>query len=198
MASISGLRVHRNRETIVHGDWLDTLERHKKQFSLILSDLTMGNVEYERREEFYGLIGSALTDDGLFYDKVLTHPQRGRDVEELIDKYRRLPLNLLHVNHFSCEMIFCSEIITRAGVVDTTGVYDAVERLDGGPRIAAFVEAAQRITPRDLRWYYGRPWEMLEPRYCRELVRISVVEDEPGSPYYGWLKLFVMGQRGHV
>ena len=196
LTSIAGLRVHRNRETIVHGDWLETLGRYKNEFSLILSDLTMGNVEYERREEFYELVAGALTDDGLFYDKVLTHPESGLDVGRLIDKYRRLPLNLLHVNHFSCEMIFCSEIITRAGLVDTTRVYDAVERLDGGPRIAAFSEAAQRITPRGLRWYYGRPWKVVEPTYCRELVRISVADDEVGSPYYGLLKLFVMGRPG--
>ena len=192
LRSVSRLRVYSNRETIVHGDWLETLGDHRGEFALILSDLTMGNVAYERREEFYSLVADALTERGIFYDKVLTHGETGLDVGRLIDKYRQLPLNLLHVNHFSCEMVFCSEIITRAGIVDTTRVYDTVAGLGGGPRIAAFLEATQRITPRDLRWYYGRPWRIVEPTYCRGLARVSVSEDAAESPYYGFLKLFVM------
>ena len=190
--SVSALRVHRNRETIVHGDWLETLGRHKRDFALILSDLTMGNVEYGRREEFYGLISEALADGGIFCDKVLTHSGVGLDIKALIDKYRRLPLNLLHINHFSCEMVFCSEIVTRAGLVDTTQVYEAVEGLNAGPRIAAFLKAAQQITPRELRWYYGRPWRTVELTYCRELIRVSASDDEVSSPYHGLLKVFVM------
>ena len=192
LESVSALRIYNNRESLIHGDWLDTLGDCHGEFSLMLSDLTMGNVPYERREEFYGLIAGALRDGGVLYDKVLTHSERGRDVGGLIAKYRELPLNLVHVNEFSCEMVFCSDLIIEAGVVDTNDVYDAVKARDGGPRIEAFLEACELITPRGCCWYYGRPWDTVSRTYCRELVEVAAADDEDGSPYRGLLKLFVM------
>ena len=169
LALLSGLRVHKNREEIVQGDWLDTLPGCRDSFALVLSDLTMGNIEYSRRAELYKWITEALVANGLFYDKVLTHSGKGRSVEELVVKYRELPLNLLHLNHFSCEALFCSDLVMEAGEVDTTRLYDTLEQLDGGPRFTAFVREAQRITPRDCRWFYGRPWNLLERDYCPKL-----------------------------
>ena len=60
-------------EKIVWGDWLDTIKNYREQFAVVLSDLTMGNIPYEKRFAFYQDIYFALKSGGVFLDKVLTH-----------------------------------------------------------------------------------------------------------------------------
>jgi hypothetical protein len=187
--AMSETRIHRNREEFLHGDWLETLPNYRGMFTVILSDLTMGNVPYERRAEFYDCLADALAPYGIFIDKVLTHPGAHIPVVDLIEKYSRAPLNLLTANHFSCEVLFCSELIAD-GRVDSTRIYDELERTVRDRHFRAVMNAALAVTPRGCLWFYGRPWCELERAYGGGLRRVCINEDEPGSPYYGRLKVF--------
>src|SRR6266436_7110597 len=121
--AMSQLRIYQNPEKLVEGDWRQTLQNYKGVFTLILSDLTMGNIPYDDRSMFYDLVTGALRKGGLFCDKVLTHEGANLSVNKLIEKYALLPLNLLHINYFSCEMLFCSELLDIKEQVDSSLFY---------------------------------------------------------------------------
>lgn len=184
------LRIFHKSEEVVEGDWLETLPDLKDHFSLILSDLTIGNVPYEKRNKFYRLITGALKECGIFCDKVLTHDGQNLSVDSLIKKYSYLPLNLLYINYFSCEMLFCSELLNIKNVVDTTLFYSILEERITNKRVRAFVHHAKKITPPDCLWYYGRKWDEVKTEYCPDLKLIDAKDDEPSSPYYKRLKFF--------
>ncbi len=103
-------RVYCNAENLVNGGWLDTLPTLKGKFAAILSDLTSGNIPYDQRVQFYEGIEGSLMEGGMFFDKVLTHTGCNLSFDSLVEKYSTLPLNLLHINYFSSEMLFCSEL----------------------------------------------------------------------------------------
>lgn len=190
--AMSEARVYSNLETLVAGDWLDTLQTLPGVFSVVLSDLTSGNVPYELRERFYSGISDCLRPGGLFLDKVLTHSRNLIGFDEIVTKYSALPLNLLHVNHFSCEMLFCSELLEEAEVVDSSHFYGVLDRRVAHPRVRAFVQHAQLITPAGCKWWYGRKWQALETTYCRDLTQLPTFDEERQSPYFGFLKYFAM------
>jgi len=101
-----------------------------------------------------------------------------------------LPLNLLYINYFSCEMLFCSELLDLKQLVDTSLFYDFLDKKVKNKRVLAFVKHAQMITPKNFVWYYGRKWDQLKSQYCSNLKLISIEEDEESSPYFGRLKFF--------
>ena len=193
-SATSRLRVYDNTEHVIEGDWLTTLPAHSNSFSLIVSDLTMGNVPYGDRRRFYDAVSNSLSVGGVFYDKVLTHPGRLISLDTIGRKYRDLPLNLLTVNHFSCEALFCSELLDDSEVVDTSAFYDTLSQTLKHPRIDALIARSRLITPDGCTWYYGRRWSFLDSGYCPRLTRLAVVDDEPTSPYAGRLKLFTLAR----
>jgi hypothetical protein len=188
--AMSETRIYRNAETFVNGDWLDTLPTLNKMFAVVLSDLTSGNIPYDDRAQFYEGIDRALLEGGVFFDKVLTHSDRLLSVDALIEKYSALPLNLLHINTFSSEMLFCSELIELSQIVDSTLFYRILDGRIKNERVKTFAKQAKKITPPGCKWWYGRKWVELESDYCPQLTRISEAEDEQSSPYYGYLKFF--------
>lgn len=190
--AMSQVRVYRNPELLIEGDWRETLADCSGRFALILSDLTMGNIPYEDRVRFFTLISRSLSKSGLFCDKVLTHPGPNLSVERLIEKYAKLPLNLIHINYFSCEMFFCSELVDLGEIVDSSYFYSILDKRVQHERVRAFLREAKKITPEGCKWYYGRRWYRLEPEYCPDLRRLAVDEDEPSSPYFGRLKQFTL------
>jgi hypothetical protein len=195
LAAMSALRVYKNTERVIEGDWLTTLPTLKGKFALILSDLTSGNIPYNIRSQFYGLITRALTEGGLFCDKVLTHPGQHIPLSSLVEKYAELPLNLHYVNHFSCEALFCSELLDIERTVNSSLFYSILDERIQNERVRAFTKHAQKITPLGFVWWYGRKWEEVADSYCRELETIALHEDEPSSPYYGRLKMFLHVKR---
>jgi hypothetical protein len=188
-------RIYRNAETLVSGDWLDTLPKLRGRFVAVLSDLTSGNVPYDQRARFYEGIADSLMDGGIFLDKVLTHTGCNHSVDDLVDKYSALPLNLLHINHFSSEMLFCSELVDLKQLVDSSMFYAILEDRIKNERVRAFAYHAKKITPPGCTWWYGRNWEELQKDYCPGLVQIAMAEDEPSSPYYRYLKFFELMKR---
>ncbi len=187
---MSKLRVYSNVEQLIEGDWLQTIPTFTDFFPLILSDLTMGNVAYEKRASFYEYITDSLCPSGQFIDKVLTHPESHITVTDLARKYERLPLNLLHINGFSCEFFFCSELLEISELLDTANFYNILGKELKHGRLKCFLEQCTKITPIDCIWYYGKRWDILRPAYCPKLRTMSISEDEVQSPYYGRLKLF--------
>jgi len=187
---MSALRVHRNHEIVTEGNWLTTLPNMKGAFALILSDLTSGNISYEDRAQFYEQISAALMPGGIFCDKILTHPGPNIQVDALVEKYALLPVNLLYTNYFSCEMLFCSELLDQNLTVNSTHFYDTLDKRLDHPRVRAFMERAKKITPPGFTWWYGRKWASLRRSYCPDLAVFHEAEEDSGSPYSGRLKYY--------
>ena len=185
-------RIYNNAERFVEGDWFQTLPRCENQFHLMLSDLTSGNVDYADRSKFYSLITKALCPGGVFCDKVLAHKIPHLSVDALARKYARLPLNLLYANFFSCEMLFCSDLLDIKQLVDTGLFYAILEERVTNRRVRAFVNYAKEITPPDCIWYYGRTWSKLQGDYCPDLELLSEADDEVWSSYRGRLSYFTL------
>ena len=185
-------RVYDSPERLLPGDWLDTIPPLQNVFALILSDLTMGNIDYAARPHFYEGITNALVPGGIFIDKVLTNQAPHLRIDALIEKYNSLPVNLLHVNHFSCEFLFCSELLAIAQVVDTTRFYaELAQRFSENDRLKAFLRESPQITPYGCVWHYGRSWSALRRDYCPRLTLVHCLEDDADSPYCEQLQIFV-------
>ncbi len=192
--STKSIRIYNNYENLIEGDWLDTIEKYPNIFSLILSDLTSGNIPYEKRKKFYQDIENSLQNRGIFYDKVLTHSNVFLNSDYLIEKYKNLPLNWIEVNRFSCEMLFCSDLLRINEVVDTNLFYSLIESRTSNPRIEQFVKLSKIITPLNFIWYYGKLWQELKPEYCPNLKVINISEDVKQSPYFKRLKFFTLSK----
>jgi hypothetical protein len=192
----SCMRCFSNHENLILDDWLYGLPKFRNQFAAILSDLTQGNVAYCDRLQFYSSIALALREDGIFIDKVLLFEDSGkRSLRELEKKYSRLPPNLVYVNYFNCEFLFCSELLDIKQLVDTTLFYDLLDQRFEEPVLRKLLAECLKITPRDGVWYYGKEWKDIEPQYCYALEVINSFEEEQFSPYYGNLKIFVSKKR---
>ena len=190
------MRIYKNPRTLFLATGCSHLQNSRGRFSIILSDLTSGNIEYSIRPQFYDLVTQSLRRGGLFFDKILTHPCPNLSIDLLVAKYSRLPLNLLYANHFSCEMLFCSELLEIANMVDSSMFYELLKTRAPNPRILAFIDAAQMVTPSGCRWWYGQRWETLKRDYCPSLELISTDEEEIESPYFGRGKHFIL-RRNH-
>lgn len=188
---MSSIRRYRNDETMVEGDWIQSIFGFSSTFDFVLSDLTSGNIPYESHTCFYQAIAKSLKSSGLFYDKVLTHSPDLMSSEGLLARYRRKPLNMLTANRFSCEYLFCSDLLSAKSLVESTAFYDHALEVDSSPNIRALISLTELVTPRGCSWYYGRPWSDLAKAYSTSLDIIRAFEDVPSSPYFGRAKLFL-------
>lgn len=188
---MSRLRSFNTAETFICGDWIDVLRKQKETFVAILSDLTSGNLPYERHRDFYSAISSALVPGGLFLDKILTFARPKLQLRSLLTKYHKLPPNLLYVNHFSCEVLFCSTLLNLRERVDSTLFYSILEeRCRGDENLETFLAQATHVTPLDTIWYYGRPWKRIEPVYHEFFRPLHHSAEERLSPFAGFVQLF--------
>lgn len=192
---MTALRASTGPETFVHDDWLTALPNFSHEFSCILSDLTSGNIPYDLHSHFYDAIAGALTSDGIFVDKVLTHLSHKRRLTDLLPKYDSLPLNLLYINHFSCEFLFASELLNINHTVDTSRFYDILSTHCTTPALRGFLLHCPKITPRGCLWYYGKPWDEVSKPYTSALSILRTTDDDAHSPYHGNLKLILSRPR---
>jgi len=175
-------------EKLIEGDWLDTLGGYRNCFDVVLSDLTMGNIDYTLRDEFYGLVSQSLRSGGFFVDKVLTNELPLIPLSCICDKYLQLPLNLSTANRFSCEALFCSELLSNEQI-DTTVFYDILrERFSNYPKLLKLIEMSLLITPENCMWYYGKHWNTIERTYIGFYQESPHYIEVPESPYYGRLR----------
>ena len=173
-----------SEENIILGDWCDTIKSYTDYFSLILSDLTMGNVAYDKRKQLYVDVANALTENGIFADKVLTHSEELITLDELGKRYANMPINIVTANWFSCEALFCSELL-RDEIIDTSKFYDILrKRFQNDKHMMKIIEMAHLITPENCIWYYGKKWDELKNDYFEMYDSYEAFEDECSSPYY--------------
>ncbi len=178
-------RTCERHETLVVGDWNETLKDYRRSFSLVLSDLTMGNIPYEKRDFFYRSIAHSLRSEGRYIDKVLTHRQPHLALDYLDKKYLIEPLNIVSANNFSCHYMFCSELLDMASVVDTSDFYDTLKsRFRNKPHLRALLGLSELVTPKGGLWYYGRAWRDVAADYFRHLKAVACQEEPRSSPYH--------------
>lgn len=180
-----------DNENIVFGDWLDTIGEYKNYFVMILSDLTMGNIHYEKRSFFYEKVYNALMPKGYFVDKVLMNDIPLIPLKRISDQYESLPINLLTVNRFSCEALFCSELL-KEGIIDTSKFYLRLyTEFSDSPKMLKFLEKCHLITPENCIWYYGKPWNDIKKDYQQPYEKHLEFEDVIHSPYFGRCKQLI-------
>ena len=186
-------RIYQYPDQLIRGDWLTTLADHQSKFSLVLSDLTSGNIPYGSREKFYTLVEQCLTPNGIFCDKVLTHNSELLELDTLIHKYSMMPLNWLYANWFNCEVLFCSDLIRKNKLVDTSSFYSEIMTRGTNLRINKFIEKVKQITPEGFIWYYGKSWDDLKGSYCPRMKLLEdSVENGLDNPYRHRLHYFFL------
>ena len=188
LARMDRLRVRQTVETVLQGDWMQTLPHCSGRFAAVLSDLTSGNIPYEQRNEFYSLVTESLQPGGMFCDKLLSYPIPHERLDELLDKYENAPLNLDTVNRFNCEVFFCSELLTAFGRVDTSRFYDHLREMDLGPTVAAILDRLPLVTPSGMTWDYGRPWCLVQEAFDARLHCSDDRLEHGDSPYANRLR----------
>ena len=184
---MTSLRVYSNTETLIEGDWRDTLRNYHNEFGAILSDYTSGNIPYDDRRDFYADISQALAYGGVFIDRHLRHRiQKLLPLADVITYYQNAPLNLAEINRFNCEVLFRSELLIGREIVDSTEIYEFLDHTYMAmPRILSFAKQSQRVTPRGGIWWYGRDWPALRSDYCPALEPIQTLREPRYSPYHG-------------
>ena len=171
-------------ENVVLGDWLDTIEKYKKHYIMILSDLTMGNIPYDKRNIFYERIYDALLPGGCFVDKVLMNDIPLIPLKQILEQYECLPVNLLTVNWFSCEALFCSELLNEE-IIDTSKFYSRLySEFNSSKKMLKFLEKCHLITPENCVWYYGKPWDEVKKAYQQPYRKCLEFDDVKESPYF--------------
>lgn len=190
MSNLIPSSVHEG-EHFVSGDWINSLGNFPYFFQAVLSDLTMGNITYEDRKAFYSAISDSLIPNGVFIDKVLAFDFPVPSLDELFEKYEKLPINLRTINDFSSEVLFCSELVTKSNMVDSTFFYSLIRQGNYSEKIKFFSDAAHMITPEGFIWYYGVNWNQLKEDYSRFFREQYVyIENDMQSPYYHRTKQF--------
>ncbi len=189
------LRTGSSEESLVEGDWRESLGARRGHYTALLSDLTGGNIPYEERSDFYRTIASALEDEGLFLDKCLTHPGPHENLADLLNKYEWEPVNWDTVNRFNCEVFFCSTLLENGERVDTSDFYRRLRKRPHGENVARILKMMLHVTPEGMLWYYGRKWTEIKMMYEKHLVAIDTLEEKSGSPYYRRMKCIAWRKR---
>jgi hypothetical protein len=183
------------KETFVEGDWLETLKNYTGYFNVVLSDLTSGNISYDQRETFYQRIVRSMSEEAVFFDRLLAKPIPFLNLQELIKKYKKLSVSINTVNSFNCEVLFCSSLLDNAEqIVDSTVFYDYLLDLNI-PQITNFVNACYDITPQDCVWWYSQPWDMERQLYNKYFYINREYEEPVQSEYFGRAKLLISSKR---
>jgi len=192
------LRCYSNEETLIQGDWLQTISTFPKTFVAILSDLTSGNVPYDKQENFYRDISSALISNGSFIDKVLTNEAEFSVLDDLDEKYKSMPYNLETLNFFSCEYFFGSELVKQFKLTDVSKFYEILDKRFTHPVLRKFLQNTLSITPKNGIWYYGDSWLNFKKRYFRYLTLARSYPEPIGNPYHKRMRTLVTNRKEKV
>nr|WP_321441117.1 hypothetical protein [uncultured Hyphomonas sp.] len=142
-------------ETIVIGDWLEVLGDYPRQFDLIVSHYTHGNIPFPQRKKFFDLLAGSLNQDGLLFDCVF-QPKRALCDLKYIELYfsRALP-NIRWANDMNCLAIFQGEHIAEHGVIDTSAAYEWLQAGRFSSHVENVIALAKLVTPPGLIWHYS-------------------------------------------
>jgi hypothetical protein len=195
-AAVAKLCIYTNsRESVIFDDWTECLSQHEDRFDAILSDLTLGNIPYDFREQFFGGLRRALRGGGVFIDKVLTADPL-QSLDQLDERYRHAPLNLVTINDFTNDYFFLSELI-RGGVVDVSQVISTLsDRFAKERRLMRILHESSRLVTPNGFWYYGRPWLKVLPTYATGLQLTDCSPEPPPSVFCDQVHLHCFTKRG--
>ena len=182
-------------ETIIEGDWLDTLPNFEGAFDLVLSHLTLGNIHFGHRRRFYSAISKILSDSGKFVDFVLTNEPGYFPINSIEERFVYEPVHIGTANRFSCQALFCSELTEKFQVVDTRRIYDDLYQMLGA-KIAPLIDLAQAVTPIGGCWYYGRNWDSENTERMKWFDLVATSPELPCSAYAGRAEHQVLIRRG--
>jgi hypothetical protein len=184
--SVSGLLTTPclQNETYLDRQWQEHFTQCEDRYSLVLSDLTLGNVPYVDRRQLYAGIWRSIKVGGYFVDKVLTNEGRLNRDEDIASCYSMMPLNLATLNNFNCEAIFCGDKSVQ-GLLNAADIYAYLEeRHESDPTVLAFVRACPTITPPAMQWYYGLPWTDVQGDYMTQMKLLARVPQPTTSAYH--------------
>lgn len=187
--SVADLCIYSNpRERIVFADWSHSLAGMDNTFDAILSDLTLGNVPYSERSSFFAGISGALRTHGIYVDKVLT-ADKLQTLEDLDERYRYAPLNLITINDFANDYFFLSELISNGRLSIPRILPLLKDRFRNQPRLGRLLdEAVCLVTPHG-EWHYGLPWSEVSQTYGFGLEMTNCTPESRPSVFAGQLHL---------
>ena len=163
----------------VEADWFEFLPQERAQFDLILSDLTQGNIQYERRQVFYRAISQALVPGGLFVDRIFRYDASAR-LPSLDDIARRFGANGdIDIGRTANLLLFhaiASDDVRRAGIARLRSIYDQLLSYDPVVIDGSGCKCRDNIrdkvnlldmflAPSSVIWYCGRLWTELLDSY---------------------------------
>lgn len=142
------------RETKVVSDWIDHLQENERKYDIVLSHFTHGNIHYSRRAEFFKWIRRSLKHEGIFFDVWFNPVGDGYSVHDIGYKFAGEPINIRTANNFNCIALFQSDQIASIGHIDTTSIYEYLERELVFPGASELVSLTKLVTPPGNHWYY--------------------------------------------
>ena len=176
-----------SQERFVESDWLTALAQMPSQFHAILSDLTLGNIQYDRQRSFCDFVSRAVVPGGLVLDRVLINPGGMKRLVALVPTYRHRPLNLRTLNDFNSDFLFTSELVEQAGHVDSSAIIEVLSSLRGEPEIQRLASRVTAITPKGCKWWYGRRWPEVATSYYPELRVLDARPSPPWEAFHGYV-----------
>jgi SAM-dependent methyltransferase len=185
------------------GDWLDVLPDLNSAFDVILSDLTLGNIDYSDRSEYFSGIHHALRPGGIFVDKVLTFGRQPlRTLDSLEQKYSAAPFNIATVSDFANDFYFtseaiCGEIIDVATIRAMLKSRYAATSNHASQRLLKFVQATGELLPDVGTWAYGRDWDLKDHTAALDLELIAHYWEKPPSVFASRLFMAAFRRMGN-
>jgi len=187
------LRAFPAAEELITGDWIDVLSETREQYSVVLSDLTWGNVPYQYQQAFSSAVSDRLAPNGVLLDRVLINEIGMKPISELIQKFEHRVINLQTLNDFNAEFLFTSELVEENGLVDSSRILAQLEvLLEGHPNCLKLLSEVQSITPQGHTWYYGKKWLEVREAYFPDLKRRFRHESPPDDAYHRFVVAFEM------
>lgn len=177
--AMSGLRVYTGHEDIYIDDWFQFLPTRKQSFDLIVSDLTQGNIPYDKQEDFFRLISEALVPGGLYIDRAFTFRDRSRlyIADEEFNRFSEMPvINIASINEMFYNCFCASDLLFRLGTVDVHAIYSHMRnelKSDVLKKYATLMN--EYLAPEATVWYYGKDWNEVSKIYFRHLHLITEI-----------------------
>lgn len=186
------LTIPNNNESKMIGDWLDILPQYKNKFDLVLSHLTHGNIKFEQRHIFFKSIWNCLSPKGIFFDFVFQPQPPGYDLNQIVKIFKHKPLNIRTCNDFNSIALFQSSTIADRGCVDTTSIYDIMDKANLPKTIQSITAYTKKITPPGYKWDYAFDKDPSKFGYFNGYEILATIEEPCYSAFYNSACLYIL------
>jgi hypothetical protein len=186
-------------EKYIQKDWGSALGEFLGAFSLIFSDLTIGNIPFDRQVSTLEAVARSLDSDGLFLDKLLHLSGRRHSIDNLVERFSDSPISIDSANEFGCRAVFTSALIEECGIVDTALIYSELRRrISDTNTMSILALSVEYVTPEGCVWYYGRQAKSLFAAYQKLFSMQRVYAEPRTSPYFGNCDFFCSVRRNNA